>query len=645
MKLSRLTIAQRFSLLVALCALAILVPTALYGSQAWADMRQAQREADGLAPARSLLEAIRLTQQHRGLSAVWLGGNEAQASARSAKATEVEAALAKLDAQLQADGATTAAIGKAWGAARGNWKAVVDDVAAKRIDGAVSSSRHTAAIGQMLAALDVSLDHWALLFDPHPDSFFLIIGTLQEAPRTIEFMGQLRARGANLLAAGGTAPPAAKARYESLAGNLHQQFVRTNLALSRSMELSSGGGNAVLQAAVRQLDELGQAGIAYSRLHVLTPDTLSHPSAEFVADMTKTIDGMYASLNQVMGVLDTLMQQRADAARTGLIGMSVLVVALFGAALTLAVATGRWIRRQLGAEPAELREVATRVADGDIGSPMALHPGDDTSVLAAMAKMRLSLCSVVGNVRDHADQVATASSQIAQGNLDLSVRTELQASTLQQTAASMEQLRTAIAHSTDNANQANQLSRSASDVAGRGGASVSELVATMAQIHDSSRRIADIIGTIDGIAFQTNILALNAAVEAARAGEQGRGFAVVASEVRALAQRSSAAAREIRTLIAASVERVDQGSRQGTQAATTMQDVVQSIRRVSDLIGEISAAAQQQNSGVAQVGDAISQMDQATQQNAALVEQSAAAAESLRRQAGELQDTVAAFRI
>jgi methyl-accepting chemotaxis protein len=181
-------------------------------------------------------------------------------------------------------------------------------------------------------------------------------------------------------------------------------------------------------------------------------------------------------------------------------------------------------------------------------------------------------------------------------------------------------------------------------VAGQGGASVSELVATMAQIHDSSRRIADIIGTIDGIAFQTNILALNAAVEAARAGEQGRGFAVVASEVRALAQRSSAAAREIRTLIAASVERVDQGSQQGTLVAATMQDVVQSIRRVSDLIGEISAAAQQQQSGVAQVGDAISQMDQATQQNAALVEQSAAAAESLRRQAGDLQDTVAAFR-
>jgi len=645
MNLSRLTIAQRFGLLVALCAVAILVPTGLYGRQALTLMQVEQREAKGLAPVRTLLEAIRLAQQHRGLSAVWLGGNEAQASARSAKATEVEAAMARLDAHLQADGATGAGIGKAWGAAQGSWKTVVDDVAAKRIDGAVSSTRHTAAIGQMLAALDVSLDHWGLLFDPHPDAYFLIVGALQEAPRMIEFMGQMRARGANLLAAGGTPPEAAKARYESLAGNLTQQFARTNLALTRSVELSGGGASPAVQASVRQLGELGQTGIAYTRQHVLTPETLSHPSADFVADMTKTIDGMYASLNQALGELDTLLQQRADAARNSLIGLLVLVAALFGAALSLAVATGRWIQRQLGAEPAELRKVATRVADGDLGSSMVLRPGDDTSVLAALAQMRLALCAVVGNVRDHAAQVATASSQIAQGNLDLSVRTELQASTLQQTAASMEQLRTTIAHSTDNANQANQLSRSASDVAGRGGASVSELVATITQIHDSSRRIADIIGTIDGIAFQTNILALNAAVEAARAGEQGRGFAVVASEVRALAQRSSAAAREIRTLIAASVERVDQGSQQGTQAAATMQDVVQSIRRVSDLIGEISAAAQQQNSGVAQVGDAISQMDQATQQNAALVEQSAAAAESLRRQAGELQQTVAAFRI
>ena len=576
---------------------------------------------------------------------MWLAGNEAQASARSAKATEVEAAMAKLDAHVQADGATNAGIGKAWGAARADWKAVVDDVAAKRIDGAVSSTRHSAAIGQMLAALDVSLDHWGLLFDPSPDGYFLIVGTLQEAPRMIESMGQMRARGANLLATGGEAPPAAKARYDSLAGNLGQQFARTNLALNRAVELSSGGTSPVLQASVRQLDELGRTGIAYARQHVLTPETLSQPSTDFFADMTRTIDGLYASLGQAMGVLDTMMQQCADAARNSLIGLLLLVTALFGAALTLAVTTGRWIQRQLGAEPAELRQLATRVADGDLGSSLALRPGDNTSVLAAKAQMRLSLCAVVGNVRDHAAQVASASSQIAQGNLDLSARTELQASMLQQTAASMEQLRTTIAHSTDNANQANQLSRSASDVASRGGASVSQLVATITQIRDSSRRIADIIGTIDGIAFQTNILALNAAVEAARAGEQGRGFAVVASEVRTLAQRSSAAAREIRTLIAASVARVDQGSQQGTQAAATMHDVVQSIRRVSDLIGEISVAAREQNSGVAQVGDAVSHLDPATQQNAALVAQSAAAAESLRRQAGELQQTVAAFRL
>ncbi len=556
----------------------------------------------------------------------------------------MDTTTAKLDTQLLVDGAGNTTVGRAWADARSRWKAVAEDVAAKRIDGNVSSMRHTEAIAQMLVALDGLIDHWGLIFDANPGAYFLIAGTLQEAPRTIEILGQIRAQGANLLAAGGVAAPTAKARFEGLAGSLASQFDRTRRSLDRSLEVG-GGDRQALRAPVQQLGALGQTGIAYARTHVITPETLSHASATYVADMTQTIDGMYAALDQALGVLDVLLVQRASQARNGLLGMLALVVVLFCAAVTLALRTGRSISQQLGAEPAVLRHAAMQVADGDLGTNLVLRDGDNHSVLAAMAQMRLALSSVVGHVRDNASQVATASAQIAQGNLDLSNRTELQAGTLQQTAASMIQLRSTIAHSTANADQANQLSRSASDVAHRGGESVRELVATMAQIHDSSRRIADIIGTIDGIAFQTNILALNAAVEAARAGDQGRGFAVVASEVRALAQRSSAAAREIRTLIATSVERVDQGSQQGTQAAATMHDVVQSIGRVSDLIGEISAAAQEQNRGVAQVGDAVAQLDQATQQNAALVEQSAAAADSLRRQASDLQESVAAFRL
>ena len=259
--------------------------------------------------------------------------------------------------------------------------------------------------------------------------------------------------------------------------------------------------------------------------------------------------------------------------------------------------------------------------------------------------MRDALASVVDTVRRNCESVAIASSEIASGNNDLSERTEHQASALEQTAASMEEFATAVRHNADNARQANQLALGASAVAIKGGKVVEQVVTTMQGINDSSKRIADITGVIDGIAFQTNILALNAAVEAARAGEQGRGFAVVASEVRSLAQRSASAAKEIKTLICASVERVEHGSSLVAQAGTTMSEVVSAIQRVADMIGEISSASAQQSAGVAQVGEAVNQMDWTTQQNAALVEQSAAAAEKLNVQARQLVQVIAMFKL
>jgi methyl-accepting chemotaxis protein len=314
-------------------------------------------------------------------------------------------------------------------------------------------------------------------------------------------------------------------------------------------------------------------------------------------------------------------------------------------AAALAFAIVRSITRQLGGEPAEAASLARSVAAGDLGVPIRLRVGDSTSMMAQLKVMQESLSKVVADVRQNADSVATASSQIAQGNADLSSRTEEQASALEETAASMEQLGSTVSQNADNAKQANQLALGASSLASRGGEVVGEVVDTMKGINASSRKIADIIGVIDGIAFQTNILALNAAVEAARAGEQGRGFAVVASEVRSLAQRSAGAAKEIKELIGASVERVERGSSLVDQAGTTMNEIVAAVRRVADIIGEISAATTEQSAGVAQVGEAVSQMDQATQQNAALVEESAAAAESLKQQAHQLVQAVAVFKL
>ncbi len=318
-------------------------------------------------------------------------------------------------------------------------------------------------------------------------------------------------------------------------------------------------------------------------------------------------------------------------------------------ALLAAASAGFWITRSLtralGAEPGQVSEAVQRVADGSLGTPVKLRAGDTTSTMAAVQRMQQSLSGIVHSVRGNSESVATASAQIAQGNADLSQRTEEQASALQQTAATMDELSSTVRNNTENAKQANQLALGASNVAIQGGEVVENVVQTMKAINDSSKKITDIIAVIDGIAFQTNILALNAAVEAARAGEQGRGFAVVASEVRNLAQRSASAAKEIKTLITGSVEQVSQGTALVDQAGKTMQEIVESIKKVSDIVGEISSASVEQSAGVAQAGLAINQMDQVTQQNAALVEESAAAAESLKLQAQLLVQAVSVFKL
>ena len=307
---------------------------------------------------------------------------------------------------------------------------------------------------------------------------------------------------------------------------------------------------------------------------------------------------------------------------------------------------GWLITRSITSPMHRARDAASRIAEGDLTVDLRAEGKDETAhMLSALSNMKDNLTRIVSEVRSNAEGVATASSQIAQGNLDLSGRTEEQASALEQTAAAMEELSSTVKQNADNARQGNQLALSASAVAIKGGEVVGQVVETMKGINDSSRKIADIISVIDGIAFQTNILALNAAVEAARAGEQGRGFAVVASEVRSLAGRSADAAKEIKGLITASVERVEQGTKLVDQAGATMTEVVSSIKRVTDIMGEISAASTEQSAGVAQVGEAVTQMDQATQQNAALVEQSAAAAESLKAQALQLVQAVAGFKL
>ena len=399
------------------------------------------------------------------------------------------------------------------------------------------------------------------------------------------------------------------------------------------------------------LDAIAKAGQAYQEQR----DAVRHASSGGEPDIAGMVDrdlrpradAYLQALDKLRAHMGTQVQAaQADNAALArqslwLLGLATLAALALGA--LVAWQTTRSITRPLrqGIQAAE------SIAQGDLSMRISAAQQRDEAgqLLQALAHMQTRLADTVAHVRQNAEGVATASSEIAQGNHDLSARTESQASALQQTAASMEQLGSTVRQNADNAQQANQLALNASNVATQGGEVVAQVVETMRGIHDASRRIADIIGVIDGIAFQTNILALNAAVEAARAGEQGRGFAVVAGEVRNLAQRSADAAKEIKGLIGASVARVEQGSQLVDKAGGTMEEVVTAIRRVTDIMGEISAASKEQASGVAQVGEAITQMDQTTQQNAALVEQSAAAAASLQTQAGELVNAVAVFTL
>jgi methyl-accepting chemotaxis protein len=321
-------------------------------------------------------------------------------------------------------------------------------------------------------------------------------------------------------------------------------------------------------------------------------------------------------------------------------------LAVIGALLTgLVWFVVRSVERSIGGDPIDAVAVAQRIAAGDLGMDVAVRAGAEASLMAAMKRMRDALAGIVGDVRAGTDLIATASREIASGNLDLSSRTEEQASSLEETAASMEELTSTVKNSAENAREASRLADSAAEVAGRGGEVVARVVDTMASINDSSSKIVDIISVIDGIAFQTNILALNAAVEAARAGEQGRGFAVVAGEVRTLAQRSAAAAKEIKTLIGDSVARVDSGAKLVEEAGATMQEIVASVNKVSTMIGAISSATREQGEGIEHINQAIAQMDHVTQQNASLVEEAAAASEAMQEQAAKLAQVVSVFRI
>ena len=394
-----------------------------------------------------------------------------------------------------------------------------------------------------------------------------------------------------------------------------------------------------LATAVEPVIALRRAALADGNMEAVV-------AAEQAGKGKADMDAMRALLGEIGQAERGLLVQRGEEAAALKTRTSVVLLGGGAIAALLACVLAFLLNRNITTPLREAVTLAQRVAKGDLSSHIVVRSKDETGeLIAALRDMNAALVTIVGDVRGGTDTIATASAQIAAGNMDLSSRTEQQASSLEETASSMEELTAAVKQNADNAQAARTLAASASTVAVQGGAVVADVVQTMGSINASSRKIADIIGVIDGIAFQTNILALNAAVEAARAGEQGRGFAVVATEVRNLAQRSASAAKEIKGLIDDSVDKVDAGNKLVEQAGATMQQVVDSVQRLSGIIGEITDASEEQRVGIEQVNEAITQMDQVTQQNAALVEEAAAAANAMQEQAQQLSQSVQVFRL
>nr|WP_065307540.1 methyl-accepting chemotaxis protein [Janthinobacterium psychrotolerans] len=436
------------------------------------------------------------------------------------------------------------------------------------------------------------------------------------------------------------------ARIETLAANYAQAATPLDQIIGSGKGVTEAERTAL--AAIKASEAKAQPIIA-KVIQLRLADDVAGATALLQQQGAAAFTGWLASVNQLIDLEEKMSREQADSASTVARSFFFFMVLLCLGAIAIGTAAA-WrishgLLRQLGGEPDYAAAIAGEIAAGNLAVTITTQPNDRNSLLYAMRGMRDSLVNIVSQVRAGTQTIATNSREIAAGNLDLSNRTEQQAGSIEETATSMEQLTGTVKQNAEHAIEANQLAVSASGVAVKGGAVVAQVVQTMAAINESSKKIVDIIGVIDGIAFQTNILALNAAVEAARAGEQGRGFAVVATEVRSLAQRSSQAAKEIKSLIDDSVERVDTGARLVDEAGTTMQDIVDSVKRVTDIMGEISVATREQSSGIEQVNQAIGLMDQVVQQNAALVEQSASAASSLEEQAGSLSQVVSIFKL
>jgi methyl-accepting chemotaxis protein len=637
MKITAIRVWHKLLILGLIALVLCAVPTYLYIHGANQEIRTALTEIQGLAPAKALVHLLQPAQVHRGLSAAVLSGNQALLSQRTSKQDEVTAAFAKArDAIPESAGPVLQLLDKA----QADWKSLTAALKEQSFPVDENIDRHTKLIASLLKTLETSIEHFGLTLDPEAASYYLIIAAFEDLPKLTEAMGRLRA--------GGTAILGIKQATTEERVGIAAMLERTREGLEHSRAriqkaVSTDGGNLeqIETASIAALNAT-QKLIAVTDLEFMRIEVLRYDAADYFKLATTAIDAQFNLIDTARAQIEATLHQRVSSQRKRM----ALLLGLVGMLLIFGTFTMYWIARSITRPLGAAIHDANAIASGDLATTIDHIGADEVGQLrGSMREMQTHLARIVASIRENSEAVATAAREIASSTQNMSARAESQASSLEQTAASMEELNATFHKNDESSQHVSELAVQAAKAAEQGGVVVGKVTATMQEIDVASKKIAEIIGVIDSIAFQTNILALNAAVEAARAGEQGRGFAVVAAEVRALAQRSAGASKEIRGLIGDSVKKVQAGTRETAESRKAMDGILASVRKVADTMNEMQTVREDQRRGVSQVSRAVEQMNQGTQQSAAMVEEIAATADMLSNQAQELIQAVSAFKL